>query len=156
MQKQRIMPRKSTIKAPNKQTEKWMNVCNYIYSTEKGTRKFITLKLINKIKYVEFKKYIFHVKQTVYYTVSFTCNIHFLNSTYFIFNQFKSNKFSHFFCCWIYIFKKKKRFAQVISYWKFKDKRANHTNPDEAGHYEPVTTALDEREYLMTIRDNFC
>ena len=34
-----------------------------------------------------------HVKLTVYYTVSFTCNIHFLNSTYFIFNQFKSNKF---------------------------------------------------------------
>ena len=24
---------------------------------------------------------------------SFTCNIHFLTSTYFIFNQFKSNKF---------------------------------------------------------------
>ena len=40
------------------------------------------------------------------YTVSFTCNIHFLNSTYFIFNQFKSNKFSHFFfffffCSWV-------------------------------------------------------
>ena len=34
-----------------------------------------------------------HVKLTVYYTVSFTCNIHFLNSTYFIFNQFKINKF---------------------------------------------------------------
>ena len=29
-----------------------------------------------------------HVKLTVYYIVSFTCNIRFLNSTYFIFNQF--------------------------------------------------------------------
>ena len=47
-------------------------------------------------------KYILHEKLTVYYTVSFTCNKHFLNSTYFIFNQFKSNKVSHFFCCWVY------------------------------------------------------
>ena len=29
--------------------------------------------------------------------------MHFLNSTYFVFSQFKSNKFSHFFCCWVYI-----------------------------------------------------
>ena len=36
------------------------------------------------MKYVEFKKYILHVKLTVYFTVSFTCNIYFLNSTYFI------------------------------------------------------------------------
>ena len=46
-----------------------------------------------KIKYVEFKKCMLHVNLTVYYTVSFTCNVHFLNSTYFIFNQFKSNNF---------------------------------------------------------------
>ena len=58
-----------------------------IYSTAK-------LKLIKK--YVEFKKYVLHVKISVYYIVSFTCNIHFLKSTYFIFNQFKS-KFSRFF-----------------------------------------------------------
>ena len=37
-----------------------------------------------------------HVKLTVWYTVSFTCNIYFLNSKYVILNQFKSNKFSHF------------------------------------------------------------
>ena len=42
----------------------------------------------NWLKYVEFKKYILHVKLTVYYTVSFTCNIYFLNSTYIIFYQF--------------------------------------------------------------------
>ena len=47
---------------------------------------------------LEFKKYILHVKLTVYYTVSFTCNIHFLNSTHFVFNQFKKNKFSCFSC----------------------------------------------------------
>ena len=47
--------------------------------------------------------YILHVKLTVYYTVSFTCNIHFLKSSYFIFNQFKSNTFSRFFSCWVYI-----------------------------------------------------
>ena len=46
-----------------------------------------------KIKYAEFKKYMFHVKLTVYYTVGFTCNINFLNSTRFMFNQFKINKF---------------------------------------------------------------
>ena len=39
-----------------------------------------------------------------YYTNSLTCNIHFLNSTNFIFNQFKSNKFSRFFFCWVYLF----------------------------------------------------
>ena len=65
-----------------------------------------------KTKYVEFKKYILHIhiKLTVYYTVSFTCNntvsftcnIYFLNSTYFIFIQFKSSQFSRFFCCWVY------------------------------------------------------
>ena len=36
-----------------------------IYSTAKETRKFVTLKLI-KTKYVEFKKYMLHVKLTVY------------------------------------------------------------------------------------------
>ena len=55
------------------------------------------------LKYVEFKKYILHVKLIVYYTVSCTCNVHFLNSTYFIINQFKSIKFSSFFCCWVYL-----------------------------------------------------
>ena len=52
-----------------------------IYSTAKETRKFVTLKLIKKENIFEFKKYILHVKLTVYYTVSFTCNIYFLNST---------------------------------------------------------------------------
>ena len=33
------------------------------------------------MKYVEVKKNIVYVKLTVYYTVSFTCNIYFLNST---------------------------------------------------------------------------
>ena len=56
----------------------------HIYSTAKETRKFATLKLIKNI-------------------VSLTCNIYSLNSTYFIFNQFKSNKFLRFFCCWVYI-----------------------------------------------------
>ena len=37
--------------------------------------------------------YTLYVKLTVYYIVGFTCNILFLNSAYFIFNQFKSNKF---------------------------------------------------------------
>ena len=68
---------------------------------KKKTRKFVTLKL--KIKQVEFKKCMLQVKLTVYYTFSFTCNIHFLNSTYFISNQFKSNKLSRFFYCCIYI-----------------------------------------------------
>ena len=67
-----------------------------MYSTAKETRKFVTFKLI-KIKYVEFKKYILHIKLTVYYTVSFTCNIYSLNSTYLVFNQIKSYKFSRFF-----------------------------------------------------------
>ena len=39
-----------------------------------------------QLKYVELKKYILHVKLTVYYTVSFTCNINFLNSTYILFS----------------------------------------------------------------------
>ena len=33
---------------------------------------------------------------------SFTFNIYVLNSTYFIFNQFKSKKFARFVCCLIY------------------------------------------------------
>ena len=39
---------------------------SYVYSTAKETRKFVSLKLI-KIKYVEFKKYVLHVKLNVYY-----------------------------------------------------------------------------------------
>ena len=74
-----------------------MHPCKEIYSTAKEMQKIVTLKLIN-IKYLEFKKYILHVKLTVYFTVSFTCNI-FLEFDIFIFNQFKSNKFLHFFCC---------------------------------------------------------
>ena len=68
-----------------------------IFSKAKETREFDTLKLIKNKKYVEFKKCVLHVKLTIYYTVSFTCNRHFLNSTYFILNQFKSNKISLFF-----------------------------------------------------------
>ena len=48
-----------------------------------------------------------------YYTVSFSCNIHFLNSTYFIFNQFKSNKFSRFFCCWVYFDREEDILSQI-------------------------------------------
>ena len=51
-------------------------VYSHIYSTAKETRKFVILKLI-KVKCVEFKKYVLHVKLTVYYTVSFTCNTYF-------------------------------------------------------------------------------
>ena len=40
----------------------------HVYSTAKETRKLNGLE----IKYAEFKKCIFHVKLTVYYTVSFT------------------------------------------------------------------------------------
>ena len=54
--------------------------------------------------YVTCKTNCIVVKLTVCYTVSFTCNIYFLNSTYFIFNEFKSSKFSRFFYCWVYIF----------------------------------------------------
>ena len=76
---------------------------SYYTQQQKKRKKSVTFKLI-RIKYVEFKKYILHVKLTVYYTVSFTCDIHFVNSTFFyIFNQFKSNKFGRFFCCWVYI-----------------------------------------------------
>ena len=73
-----------------------------IYTQQQKKRENLFLLNWWKTKYVDFKKYILHVKLTVYYTVSFTCNIHFLNSTYFILNQFKSNKFSRFFCCWVY------------------------------------------------------
>ena len=67
--------------------------------------KYENLLLLNslKIKYVEFKKCALHIKLTVYYTAGFTCKIHLLNSTYFIFNQFKSNKVSRLFCYWIYL-----------------------------------------------------
>ena len=51
-----------------------------------------TLNTLNFKKKNEFKKYILHVKLTVWNTVSFTRNIHFLKSAYFIFNLFKSNK----------------------------------------------------------------
>ena len=74
-----------------------------IYSTAKEKRKFVVFKLIKNEICFEFKKYILHVKLTVWYTVSFTGNIYFLNSTYFIFNQLKGNKFSRFFYCWVYI-----------------------------------------------------
>ena len=46
-----------------------------------------------QIKHVKFKKCLLHVKLTVYYAVSLSRNIYFLNSTYFIFNQFKNNEF---------------------------------------------------------------
>ena len=58
------------------------------YTAAKETRQLVSFKLI-EIKYVEFKKCMLNVKLTVYYTVSFICNIHFLNSTYFTFNQLK-------------------------------------------------------------------
>ena len=46
----------------------------YIYPSSIETLKIVTFKLI-EIKYVEFKKVMLHVKLTVEYTVSFTCNI---------------------------------------------------------------------------------
>ena len=52
-------------------------------------KRTINVRATEVLLYVEFKKYILHVKLTVFYTVSFTCNIHFLNPTYLIFNQFK-------------------------------------------------------------------
>ena len=75
------------------------------------------------LRYVEFKKYILRVKLSVYYIVSFTCNIYFLDSTYFIFNQFKSNKFSRFFCCCVYF---EKILIVVDSYYK--SSLLNHLN----------------------------
>ena len=70
--------------------------CN-IYSTAKETRNFVSLKLIKNKIHVEFKKYSY----MYFYMEPF-----FLNSIDFILNQFKStcNKFSHFFCCWVYIY----------------------------------------------------
>ena len=62
---------------------------------------FYTVSFTCNIYFLNFKKYILHVKLTVFYTVSFTCNIYFLNSECFIFDQFKNNKFSRFFCCWV-------------------------------------------------------
>ena len=78
------------------------------YTEQQKKRECVTLHL-TKIKYVESKKYIYYIacKTDLYYmyTVSFTCTfLHFLNSTYFIFIQLKTNKFSRFFCCWVYIF----------------------------------------------------
>ena len=64
-------------------------------------RKIVTLKLIkNKICWIQ-EIYITCKTNFILYCIKY-----FLNSTYFIFNQFKSNKFSGFFCCWIYIFAK--------------------------------------------------
>ena len=62
-----------------------------IYTQQQKKRENLLLLNWVKIKYFEFKKYILPVKLTLYYTVSFTCNIHFLKSTYFIFSQFKSD-----------------------------------------------------------------
>ena len=64
-----------------------------IYTQRQKKREILFLLNWSKIKYVKFMKYILHVKLTVYHTVSFTCNIYFLNSTYFIFNQFKITNF---------------------------------------------------------------
>ena len=65
-----------------------LNNCRSCHSVPEnkhsGKRNAKTCYFLNwlKWKYVEFKKYILHVKLTVYYTVSFTCNIYFLNPTY--------------------------------------------------------------------------
>ena len=72
----------------------------YMYSTAKEMRKSVTLKLIKNKNMLDLKNITCKTNcKTVCYTVSFTSNMYFLNSTYFIFNQFKSNKFSRFFCC---------------------------------------------------------
>ena len=61
---------------------------NYMYTQQQKKRENLLVLNWLKIKHVEFKTYKLRVKLTVYYTVSFTCNIYFFNSTYFIFNQF--------------------------------------------------------------------
>ena len=51
----------------------------YMYTEQQKKRENLLLLICLKIKYVEFKKYMLHVKLNVKYTVSFTCNIYFLN-----------------------------------------------------------------------------
>ena len=104
----------------------------HIYSTAKEMQKIVLLNWL-KITFVKFKKYILHVKLTVYYTVSFTCNIYFLNSTFFIFNQFKNNKFSHFFCCWVYM---------VVYFWL-------HTPYEDTWKFWGVNRGLKLFEYCI-------
>ena len=81
----------------------------YIYilsSKRKKCKNLLVLKLFkNKICWIK-KIYITCKTNYILHSIryySFTCNIHFLNSTYLIFNQFKSNKFLLFFCFWIYL-----------------------------------------------------
>ena len=76
-----------------------IQLCYCIPSSKRNEGENLLLLNCLKIKHVEFKKYILHVKLTVKCTVSFTCNIYFLNSTYLIVINFKSNAFSRFFCC---------------------------------------------------------
>ena len=85
--------------------EQFKTNCNFPTKYTEQQKKRENLSLFNslEIKYVEYNKYMLHVKLTVYFTVSFTCKIFFLNSTYFIFHQFKSNEFSRFFFCGAYI-----------------------------------------------------
>ena len=72
-------------------------MCGPKYTQQQKKRENLLLSNWLKIKYIELEKYILHVKLTVYYTVSFTDNIYFLNSTDFIFNHFKCNRFTRFF-----------------------------------------------------------
>ena len=74
-----------------------LSIVLYIYTQQQKKRENLFLVNLFKIKYIEFKKCMLHIKLTVYYIVGFTCNIHFLSSTYFIFNQFKSITFSRSF-----------------------------------------------------------
>ena len=82
----------------------WVQVALHIYTRLQAgnytqhLKKRKNLLLLNcwKLKYVEVEKYMLHVK------LCFTYNIYFLNSTYFIFNQFKSKTFPCFCCCWVY------------------------------------------------------
>ena len=68
-------------------------ILKLLYIQQQTKRENLLLLNWLKIQYAEYKKCILHVKLTVYYTISFTCNMQFLNSTYFILNQFKSKNF---------------------------------------------------------------
>ena len=70
--------------------------------------------------YIEFKKRILHVKLTVQYTVSFTYNIYFLNSTYFSFMNWKVTNF-HISFAVEYIF------AKFIYFFLFQEKLSSHS-----------------------------
>ena len=64
-----------------------------MYTQQQKKRENLLLLNWLKIKFAEFKNCMLHVKLTVYYTVGFICNIHFLNSTHFISINLKLTSF---------------------------------------------------------------